>query len=87
VLHKMGDLKTDEPLRGFLLALVRRKQGEIFEEPLEVDIWRTKAPCTPVRNAFSAYSLKRSWKTFSKPMARMPRILMRVCGIISKVAS
>jgi hypothetical protein len=37
----MDDLQVDEPLHGFLLVLRRRNQAKIFEETLEVNVWRS----------------------------------------------
>ncbi len=42
MLHEMGELKINEPLHAFLLALRSWNQAEVFEEALEVDIGRSR---------------------------------------------
>lgn len=49
--HELGDLKVDEPLYGFLLTLENWNQAEIFEESLEVDVWRSASAMGPARVA------------------------------------
>ena len=41
MLHEMSELGVDQPPHGFLLAVWTWNQAEIFEQTLQVDVWRS----------------------------------------------